>query len=369
MELRLKIFLRERSKLLSNDNIQIIIMTDFITNILSLDGKPTSFKSTQNNPQTPTLLRSSGVLAFDEVIVPKFIFIIPYRNRQTYLEKFIGQMTYILEDIPSSHYKILVIHQSDRRIFNRGAIKNVGFLYVKNLYPNDYKTITLVFNDVDTFPLNKNYIDYTTRPGIVKHFFGFKYALGGIVSITGGDFEKINGYPNLWTWGYEDNMIQVRVSKARLLIDRTNFYDLSTDYKNDTLYACINSGVTRIISKNEYIRFAQNTPEGISHIRNIRYDILENDIPPYIEFDGISEESNPVVMEGFKNTIHAVGIESCPHPYNKETAIAFTVVNITHFNTLVPSPTDSVVHNLLVTNTPFYSFLSKSRNPTIRMML
>ena len=301
---------------------------------------------------------------------PKLVFIVPYRNRKTYLEKFVGHMTYLLQDMPSSSYKICVIHQSDTRIFNRGAIKNIGFLYVKTKYPNDYKNITLVFNDVDTFPLKKDYVDYTTRPGIVKHFFGFNYTLGGIVSITGQDFEKINGYPNLWTWGYEDNLLQTRVLKAGLQIDRSNFYNLKTDYKDTTLYASINSGLTRILNQNEYVRYVKNTPEGIVQIKNIRYDTVENQMPNHIEIAGVTEESNPIHIDQFNNTIHSIGIEesTLPHPYNKDSAVDFTVVNITNFETMVPSPTDNVVHNLLTTNRPFMSpLLPSNRNPRMFM--
>lgn len=302
--------------------------------------------------------------------VPKLVFIVPYRNRQTYLEKFLGQMTYLLQDMPSSDYKIYVIHQSDTRVFNRGAIKNMGFLYVKNNYPNDYKNITLVFNDVDTFPLKKDYVEYTTRPGIVKHFFGFNYTLGGIVSITGQDFEKINGYPNLWTWGYEDNLIQTRVLKSGLQIDRSNFYNLLTDYKDTTLYASINSGLTRILNQNEYIRYIKNTPEGIIHIKNVRYDTVENQIPPPIDIPGIIEQSKPIHIEQFKNTIHSIGIDETTlyHPYNKDSAVDFTVVNIIHFDTMIPSPTDNIVHNILHTNQPFKSpLLPRNRNTRMFM--
>ena len=181
--------------------------------------------------------------------IPKFVFIIPYRNRALYLQTFIKKMTYVLEDIPKTDYEIYVIHQNDTRKFNRGAMKNIGFLYIKNKYPNHYKQMTLVFNDVDIFPLQKNYLNYITTKGIVKHFFGFVYTLGGIVSIVGEDFERINGFPNFWAWGFEDNLIQTRIVNAGIAIDRRNFYDLSVNADDGSLFACINSGVKRLTSK------------------------------------------------------------------------------------------------------------------------
>lgn len=139
--------------------------------------------------------------------LPKIIFIIPYRDRSRELSRWINHMTPILDGL---NYEVFVIHQKDKRRFNRGAIKNVGFHMVKQTYPEHYKNITLVFNDVDTMPLNKGQFTFPVKQGQVRHFVGFKFAFGGIVSINAGDFERIGGYPNLWSWGFEDNMLRER---------------------------------------------------------------------------------------------------------------------------------------------------------------
>ena len=36
---------------------------------------------------------------------------------------------------------------------------------MKNKYPNDYKNITFVFNDIDTTPVEKNKFNYETQIG------------------------------------------------------------------------------------------------------------------------------------------------------------------------------------------------------------
>ena len=88
--------------------------------------------------------------------IPKIIFIVPYRDRREQQLFFKEHMKMIMSDYKESEYAIFYVHQCDKREFNRGAMKNIGFLFIKQVYPNDYKNITLVFNDVDTMLYNKN---------------------------------------------------------------------------------------------------------------------------------------------------------------------------------------------------------------------
>jgi len=197
--------------------------------------------------------------------IPPLIFIVPYRDREQQLIFFKKQMATVMEGID---HKIFYIHQADDRSFNRGALKNIGFLIVKQLYPNHYRNITLVFNDIDTMPFSKGFLEYETKPGFVKHFFGFKFTLGGIVSIKAGDFEKINGFPNFWSWGYEDNLLQKRVEKTGLKIDRSQFYPL---HDKNILY--LHDGIYRNVNRDEFTRYAKNTNEGWTSITNLAYNI------------------------------------------------------------------------------------------------
>lgn len=232
--------------------------------------------------------------------IPEFIILIPYRDREAHKNVFLHHMPYILEDVDSSTYEIAFIHQQDSKGFNRGAVKNIGFLYVKNKYPNHYKHITLVFHDVDIMPGKKGLWDYKTTKGTVKHFFGFTFALGGIVSITGVDFEKCNGFPNLWGWGMEDNALQNRCNTHNIKIDRSEFYPLN--HKDILQY---NNGYARVLDNTVTHKF-NNIRNGISSINNVKYNVstythcIQHSIVNVTNWD-IPEKEEDVVYETKRN--------------------------------------------------------------------
>jgi hypothetical protein len=235
-----------------------------------------------------------------KVNVPKKVFIVPYRNRVQQKFFFEKYMSFILEDMQKEDYEIYFSHQADARSFNRGATKNIGFLAVKKKYPQHYQDITFVFNDVDTVPFNKIF-EYETTPGFVKHYYGFKYTLGGIVVIKGGDFEMVNGYPNFWGWGNEDNCLQSRCQKFGIQIDRSVFYPIGSPQILQLF-----DGISRIISKRDFAKLkADKGFDGIQTIHQLRYTIDKKSTNP---------EDNVFVYQND----------------------AFYVINITHFLTATP---------------------------------
>ena len=207
-----------------------------------------------------------------ESVIPKIIFIVPYRDRRQEKCIFSVYMKYIMEDYDKNDYEIYYSHQTDTRPFNRGATKNIGFLVMKNKYPNDYHNITFVFNDVDTIPVKKNTFNYATTKGVVKHFYGFTFALGGIFSIVGSDFEKCNGFPNNWGWGLEDNVMNDRVLQNGIVINREVFYPRNTrDVISlyDTPYRIINN-------KEPGNYLAKNLNDNLNNITELDYIIAPN---------------------------------------------------------------------------------------------
>ena len=201
--------------------------------------------------------------------VPKIIFIVPYRNRNYEKIHFSIYMKYLMEDYSKEDFEIYFSTQTDTRPFNRGGVKNIGFLAIKNKYPNDYKNMTFVFNDIDTMPFEKNTFNYKTEKGNVKHFYGYPFALGGIFSINGEDFEKCLGFPNNWGWGLEDNALLDRVLKKNIKIDRSQFYGIKSKeiiFLSNTPYRMINnSDPTNYIDKKLY--------DNIDKIHNLKFNI------------------------------------------------------------------------------------------------
>jgi len=218
----------------------------------------------KNKKLNKTIIMSNEVK--EERKVPKRIFIVPYRNRIQHKFFFSKYMSFLLED--KDDYEIYFSHQCDARTFNRGAMKNIGFIAAKNKYPEDYKDITFIFNDVDTMPFYKIF-DYSTTHGVVKHYYGFKYTLGGIVVIKGADFERLNGYPCFWGWGMEDNALQKRCDAIGLKIDRSLFYEIGSPEILQLF-----DGVSRIISKKDPWRGEyDNGIDGLRTITQLKYNI------------------------------------------------------------------------------------------------
>ena len=198
--------------------------------------------------------------------VPQRVFIIPYRNRQEEKTDFIARMQHYLRN--DNDWEMFFAHQCDNRPFNRGAMKNIGFLAIKDKYPEHYQDITFIFHDVDNYPRDDGSVPYTTTPGVVSHFYGFKYTLGGMFAIKGQDFELTKGFPNLWGWGMEDNEIQDRCISAGLQIDRSSFFSI-----HDPAIVHKSNGQYRVFSANEIIGYNRGTLDNMTSLKNLSWDV------------------------------------------------------------------------------------------------
>ena len=201
------------------------------------------------------------------------IFIIPYRNREHQKHFFDHYMNYLLEDIDPSTYEIVFAHQNNNLPFNRGALKNIGFLYAKEKY-DYYKDIVFVFNDIDTLPYKKGLLNYTLQKNEIKHYYGFKFCLGGIFAIRGEDFERINGFPSFWYWGWEDTVLYERAIASHLYVNRSQYYeygDTSILHLLDGVYKDV-SMKTREMYNNKIVLDGLST---LSHVVYQKREMLD----------------------------------------------------------------------------------------------
>jgi hypothetical protein len=72
-------------------------------------------------------------------MVKKLGIIVPYRDREKHLEEFKKRMSRYFKnlDIP---YEIIIVHQDNAKLFNRGMLLNIGFTHAEKLKCVDLQT-------------------------------------------------------------------------------------------------------------------------------------------------------------------------------------------------------------------------------------
>jgi hypothetical protein len=152
----------------------------------------------------------------------KYNFIIPYRNRKENLGECIKRFTEMVKEGIDAHFYI--IHQLHPGPFNRGAVKNIGFMEACKTRSDGL----FIFHDVDIYPTYWGSINYDTKKGEVRHPVGLKNEnLGTICCFWKSEFEAVNGFPNYWGWGIEDVTIMYRVKNVNIKIDEQHIVDLN----------------------------------------------------------------------------------------------------------------------------------------------
>jgi len=225
----------------------------------------------------------------------KKLFIIPYRDRVAQKAVFINHMSKVLE---GQDYEFIFVHQCDKRPFNRGGMKNIGFLYAKNAYPQQYKDMTFIFHDVDCIPYKKGLFDYETEKGVVKHYYGFNHVLGGMFAIKGGDFERTYGYPNLWGWGFEDNAIKKKWVGIGGTIDRSQFLPIHHKAVIELSHGVQSLMKKRVNPKNVDYLYRDIKLHGFHTLKNVKYTV--EDLQSGIKMVNVNSFSCETRPEDFK---------------------------------------------------------------------
>ena len=144
----------------------------------------------------------------DETCPYDNVILIPFRNRDQHLQYFMKNTIPLFQEyLPKT--KVVVIEQKEGKLFNRGALLNVGF--------KEYEKKTKYFftHDVDINPTKKcieeHYIKEVNDTDVLGVYTSQCNTLGGIIKMKDSTIHKINGFPNdVWGWGTEDKALQNR---------------------------------------------------------------------------------------------------------------------------------------------------------------
>lgn len=132
---------------------------------------------------------------------PKFstAIIIPYRNREIQLKRFITYIHHFLRQ-QHIHYRIFLVEQADDKAFNRAKLFNIGAVYATKMeYP------CLIFHDVDLIPLHLGNLYVCTKQprhmavNMDKYGYNLFYMgyVGGSISMPATVYQSFNGMSNL----------------------------------------------------------------------------------------------------------------------------------------------------------------------------
>ena len=209
----------------------------------------------------------------------KLSIIVPYRDREEHLSKFIPYMENT-EFLSGIDYEILVVEQDDKP-FNRGKLLNVGA--IESIGASYY-----CFHDVDMLPIlsDYSYVEVPTHLAAEAEQFGYKLPylgyFGGVTLFDKHNFIKINGYSNdYWGWGAEDD---------------------------DIMFRCIAKEIKPSRKNGRY--------QSLSHEREIKQDLYSENLKKYFEF------KNSVNLEKINEKINEDGLTSLKYEIIREDRIS-----------------------------------------------
>lgn len=150
--------------------------------------------------------------------------VIPFRARWEHLARWLLHMHPLLQR-QELGYTIYVINQEEGSQFNRGMLMNVGYNEARKIRPYD----CFIFHDVDLLPENdRNLYNCPFAPrhmsaAVDKFGYALPYAdiAGGVIAIGSKEFEKLNGFSNLFFgWGGEDDDFSFRIQASGFRLTR-----------------------------------------------------------------------------------------------------------------------------------------------------
>ncbi|XP_041466969.1 beta-1,4-galactosyltransferase 5-like isoform X2 [Lytechinus variegatus] len=156
----------------------------------------------------------------------KVAIVIPYRDRLEHLGILLRNLYQVLT-LQNLEFGIFVSEQANDNVFNRGLLKNIGYMEATNFGSWD----CVIFHDIDQIPMRAtNWYGCDEMPRHLCAYaeeLGFKLLygsiFGGVVGLTAEQMKKSNGYSNVyWGWGAEDDDLRSRLAKVEYKIHRAS---------------------------------------------------------------------------------------------------------------------------------------------------
>ena len=203
--------------------------------------------------------------------------IVPYRNRESHLRRFIPALEKHLES-KDIQFSISVVEQLNNKPFNRGKLLNIGYELSKD--DADY----FCFHDVDLIPdeVDYSYSEYPVHlaTNLSKDNYSecWEYYFGGVTLFNKQDFININGYSNeYWGWGFEDDDLLRRCVNFGLKVEEIEvkvpiFYGLGSVYFNGTSSYCsliFGNKNLRSIFKKDFSILTTFLPDKVSYVDDV----------------------------------------------------------------------------------------------------
>lgn len=165
------------------------------------------------------------------------------KNRPLQYAVFVEAMSTYLRMIGVRHQILVVEAENNTQSFNRARMFNAGVAEMlgSSLEAPSY----FCFHDVDHIPAQPDIVDYGyPGPMVAVHVservqaYGWKLVykeiMGGILCMSRGAFEAVNGFSNnFWGWGGEDDEMFARLTSAKIEIKKARegyFWSMHTDH-------------------------------------------------------------------------------------------------------------------------------------------
>lgn len=156
--------------------------------------------------------------------------VVPYRDREQNLKTFLDYMHGFTKDM-----RIVVVEQAEGKLFNRGALSNIGINFVEGLGATGSSCV--IVHDVDMLPFPG--VDYhkCDKPYRLAHRTQakrwkplYKTYFGGVVSMNLDAWKTCNGFDNdFYGWGAEDDDLHRRCKIAGVMRDKVDPYHIQKE--------------------------------------------------------------------------------------------------------------------------------------------